>query len=112
MNYFGTDLTSYGHYFWHLEGNQLAYKKLDFNGLPFSPEKIVHSDALKGTAVFCKMAGYSIYAIAGSCKDTRGGTKSVFWVEGDVEPAALKASILAVPIAKKMIEQMPFPVQW
>jgi len=112
MNYYGTDLTQYGHYFWQLEGNRFAYKGIDGSAWPFKPDYIIHSDAPRGTAVFCKVDGYSLYAIAGSCKDTRGGTKSVFWVQGDVEPSQLKDMILAVPIAKKIIEQMPFEVKW
>lgn len=112
MNYFGTDLTSFGHYLWEADGNSLRYKRLDFSALPFHPERLVHTDAPKGLVGYFKIGGQSICAISGSCKDGRGGTKSVFWVLGDIEPHALKDMILAVPIAKKMIEQMPFQVNW
>lgn len=114
MNYYGTNLTEYGHYFWKLNDTQLIYKGLDGKDEkpPFSPGDFLGSNAEKGLVGYFRLKGYSIIAIAGSCKDTRGGTKSVFWVKGEVEPTALKDMILAIPIAEKMIEQMPFEVQW
>ena len=98
LPYFGTDLTSYGHYFWLLDGSKFIYQPLDFSVWPFNPEQIPERDAPKGEVKYVQIAGYSICAISGSCKDTRGGTKSVFWVKGEVEPADLKEMILAVPI--------------
>lgn len=114
MIYYGTNLTEYGHYFWKLNDTQLVYKGLDGKdeSVPFEPDNLISSGAPKGMVGFFRIDGYSIIAISGSCKDTRGGTKSVFWVKGDVEPGALKEMILAVPIAKRMIEQMPFEVKW
>ncbi|MGI4873201.1 MAG: hypothetical protein ACRYFX_18730 [Janthinobacterium lividum] len=114
MNYYGTNLTEYGHYFWILEGMRFVYKGLNGKDepVPFEPDNLISSNAAKGTAGYFAGDGYSIYAISGSCKDTRGGTKSVFWVKGDVGPGALKDMILATPLAKKMIEQMPFEVKW
>lgn len=114
MNYYGTNLTEYGHYFWKLAGAQLIYKGLDGKDepVPFEPDNLISSNAAKGTVGFFALDGYSILAISGSPKDTRGGTKSVFWVKGDVAPSALKDMILAVPIARRIIEEMPFEVKW
>lgn len=114
MNYYGTNLTEYGHYFWKLDGTQLVYKGLDGKDepAPFEPDNLISNNAPKGTAGYFFLNGYSICAIAGSPKDTRGGTKSVFWVKGSVEPSELRDIILDTPIAKRIIEQMPFEVRW
>ena len=112
LHYFGTDLSSYGHYFWKLEGNRMIYQPLDFTKLPFNPERLLPSDVRKGLVWYGAQDGYCICAIAGSCKDTRGGTKSVFWTTELFGSNEWKDRILAIPIARRMIEQMPFEVQW
>jgi hypothetical protein len=112
MNYFGTDLSSYGHYFWNLEGDHLIKLKDDFNSIPFNPEGLLNPYAQKGLVWYGQVEDYAICAVSGSCYDKRVGTKSVFWVKGEVKSTDWKTLILGAPIGKKMIEQMPFEVQW
>ena len=111
MNYFGTNLTSYGHYFWELEGERICRSNVDFKDIPFNPEYLV--EYKPNGVVECSAVGeYSVCAISGSCKDSRPGSKSVFWVKAQIAPDELKKLILSTPIAQKIIEQMPFEVKW
>ena len=112
LQYFGTDLSSYGHYFWKLEGEQLRRSKVFFDDLPFNPEQLLPAGTEKGLIWYGQVGDYAICAIAGSCFDKRGGTKSVFWTQASLASHQWKAAILSMPIARKMIEQMPFDVQW
>ena len=114
MNYFGTNLTSAGHYFWEVKPEHLlkAEPEVFFNTVPFNPEELTDSYARNGLVKYLRVGDYAICAIAGSCSDSRPGSKSVFWLQADIAPETLKDMILAIPIAKKMIEQMPFEVQW
>jgi hypothetical protein len=122
MNYFGTSLTSHGHYFFKLRGDQmndigLSFPKgegipiMKYKEWPFNPEKMPDS-RMKGDAEYYQINGYSIYAICGSCKDERGGTKSVFFTTETLTKEELKDKILSIPIAKSIIDQMPFKVMW
>lgn len=86
-----------------------------FTKIPFNPEELPKKRDHcmdKGFAEFYHIGGYSIFAIEGSCKDTRGGTRSVFFVKEELTQEEMKARILSFPIAVKMIEQMPFSVKW
>ena len=112
IQYFGTDLSSYGHHFWELQGSSITKSKTYFDSLPFNPEQVLSPNTPKGLVRYAQVGIYAICAISGSCYDKRGGTKSVFWVKGEVESSTWKDHILAIPIAKRMIEQMPFDVQW
>jgi len=116
MKYYGTDLDSAGHYFWQLEGNQLYRDRKSFECYPFNPEGlpfIKGGEAVSnGFAAFYQFAGFSIYAIEGSCADKRRASKSIFFVEKEIGKEEFKALILATPIASKIIQKMPFEVQW
>lgn len=122
MNYFGTSLNEAGHYFFELKGESLLDRDLSFpkgEGMPitkylewpFNPETLPKS-RINGGAEFHSINGYSIYAICGSCKDKRPGCKSVFFTTETLSKDELKDKILSIPIAKKIIEQMPFEVKW
>jgi len=116
LNYFGTTLDSAGHYFFELEGSSIYRSRISFNECPFNPESLPYKKKgevfKKGASRFCQFAGFSIYAIEGSCADTRGATKSIFFIEDEVSKDDLKSLILSTPIAKKIIDKMPFEVEW
>lgn len=113
IKYFGTSLTVAGHYFWELDGVDMRRSKIYFGDLPFNPEDLVPVTRTKGEIeTFRFEGGYAVLAIAGSCKDTRLGTKSVFWLIGDYSDAMLKKRIQGCPAAMKIINQMPFEVKW
>lgn len=118
MKYFGTELTSAGHFIWDISpsGESLSNMSLDFKSIPFSPEDLTEPEDgyyLKFGAVrWYHIEGYTICAIYGSCKDDRPGSKSVFWVKETIPFEILKDKILSISITKQIIEKMPFEVLW
>lgn len=116
MNYFGTNLDSAGHYFWELNDDKIRRSQLWFNDIPFNPEELPKYEkgelGEKGDVKFYYSNGYSICAINGSCIDKRHGCKSVFFILENISNIELKEKIMSIPIAKKIIEQMPFKVNW
>lgn len=117
IQYFGTTLDEAGHYLFELSGQYLRKMPMArFYELPFNPEGLPHIKTgerrIKGTTQFYRFAGYSILAIEGSCYDTRGGTKSVFYTEQEISQEEFKQILLAIPIVQKMIEKMKFEVLW
>ena len=110
LNYFGTSLDSAGHFFWQLSGNNIIQdRRLGFHSLPFNPENLT-GDMENGDIAIHRAFGYSICAICGSPKDKRQGCKSVFWTHGIVDD--WKSTIESIPIAKTIINQMPFELHW
>ena len=113
MEYFGTSLDQHGHYRFLLEGNHMdkvsysPYKK----GIPFDPESLTE-DLPKGEVVFYQGGGFTVIGIAGSCKDTRPGTKSIFWVREIISKEEMIQKIKEHPMAMKIINAMPFEVMW
>lgn len=118
MNYFGTDLKTHGHYFWQLDGDTMNYMGLCFDHFPFDPETILQESRPKGATYykgecgFFQVNGWSIIAIEGGCIDKRGGTKSVFFVKENLNKQEMKERIESIPVAKKILSQMPFQVKW
>lgn len=116
LEYFGTDPYTAGHYFWHVKDNDLTKSGTWFSDLPFNPEELFLPNTEKGTVKYLRRqlngVDYAICAIAGSCSDTRWGTKSVFWTKEPVKLGDLKGIILSYPIGRRMIEKMPFEVKW
>jgi hypothetical protein len=120
--YFGTALDAAGHYFFKLENDRMIDKGLSFpkgSGMPitkidqwpFNPEDLPKSRR-NGDSEYLQIDCYSIYAICGSCKDGRPGSKSVFFTPENVSKDDFKAIILNTQIAKTIIEKMPFEVRW
>jgi hypothetical protein len=120
--YFGTSLDSHGHYFFRLDNDKMSCKTLNFplgDGIPlahhekwpFNPESIIKSRK-KGDVEFYNIKGCSIIAIVGSCVDERPNTKSVFFVYADLDYEQMKAKVLSNPTAKKIIDKMPFVLNW
>jgi hypothetical protein len=115
MNYFGTNLTSAGHYFWTLEDDKLHTPRLSFVDYPFDPYTILDKKRpryVKGETGFLQIDGYSVLAIEGSPTDDRWGTVSVFFVRELIDRELLCERILAHPFAKQIIACMPFDVLW
>ena len=110
MEYFGTNLDEHGHYTWDLSGDYMTKIGLLPKNTPFNPEELTNN-LPKGNVVFCKdYAGFTILAIAGSCIDKRGGTKSVFWEKENISKEEMIERIMANKHSKTIINAMPFDV--
>ena len=111
MEYFGTNLTEHGHYIFELTEDSMIRQGIQFNYLPFHPEELTNN-LPKGEVVFYQGGGFTVIGISGSCKDTRPGTKSIFWLEEILTFDEMRIRVLGNPIAKKIIDIMPFKVKW
>ena len=107
MEYFGTNLSEHGHYRWDINGEYMVNKWMDRKDLPFNPDELTH-DLPKGEVVFYQGGGYTVLGIAGSPKDTRPGTKSIFWVKENLSRQEMIERIKSNPVAMKLITAMPF----
>ncbi len=116
LYYYGTELNRAGHYYWQLQGPDIFRGRMEASSCPFNPEFLPHKENgqgyTNGAARFYQFAGFSIWAIEGSCADTRPGSRSVFFIERLIEAEELKALVLATPIAKQIIDKMAFAVRW
>lgn len=113
--YFGTSFTEHGHYYWDISKEYLQSINPRNYFFPFHPEELNASREHllpKGAVTFWWTSDYSILRIEGSCKDERGGTKSVFWVKGRYSEKELVKIVTSNAMANRMFEKMPFPVQW
>lgn len=112
LSYFGTSIDVAGHYFWILSKNRMEKSNIWFKDIPFNPEDIIKPNTEKGVVLYQEIDGYFICAISGSCYDKRFGTKSVFWTKEKISLEDFKQIIFSIPIAEKIIKQMPFEVNW
>lgn len=125
--YFGTSLDSKGHFFWQVEDDHIISKGLSFpkgSGIslanmkhwPFNPEdmpkEVEGKGRTKGNASYYRENGYTICAIEGSCLDDRPGTKTVFFTDEKLRFGEFAVKLTTIPIIKKIIQKMPFKVQW
>lgn len=108
MLYFGTSPHAYGHYLWELAGG-LYRSRMPYSEIPFDPYE--HKNNPKGHTVFVQSQAYTALHIAGSCKDERGGTVSVFWVNDPRPKADFLLMLKSNPTAMQIIEAMPFEVE-
>jgi len=112
MEYFGTNLTEAGHYCWLLNGERISrVEGAMFNNIPFHPEYLTNNLPV-GEVVFYQGGGYTVIGIAGSCIDTRGGTKSIFWVKEIITKNEMIERIKQNSLAIKIITNMPFKIKW
>lgn len=85
LHYFGTDLTSAGHFFFDIYTESFGRSRIRFEKLPFNPEalpyRITHE---KGERKDYHAFGFTILAISGSIIDNRPGCKSIFFVEQEI----------------------------
>ena len=115
LEYFGTSLDSAGHYLWELEGNGCHRSLRQFNALPFNPEGLPYfgnQPRKLGEVQFFNFCGFTIIAIYGSCKDSRPGSKSIFFTEATMSYKKLRQLIQSTLIAQKIISQMDFNIMW
>lgn len=113
LYYFGTDLTQTvnGHAYWSIDGEKMN-KLGALPDTPFSPEHLVNH-LNKGATSFYQGGGFTALAISGSCRDSRPGAISVFWVKGcPISKQHLTQIILENPVANQIIEKMPFNVHF
>jgi len=114
--YYGTSLENAGHYLWEIEGDGIYNSRVKCGDLPFNPEGLPYrkrrENFSNGHVQVHKFCGFTICAIEGSCRDTRPASKSIFFIEGDLSDSEMKDKILSIPMAKKIIEKMPFEVKW
>lgn len=111
MEYFGTNLTEHGHYRFDMDGEYMVKTWTKFTDLPFNPEELTNN-LPKGEVAFYQGGGFTVFAIAGSCKDERPGTKSVFWVKENITRGQFITKIMQSATAMKIIRAMPFEVRW
>lgn len=109
MEYFGTDLKDYGHYRWTVTENGLMKNWNNFSDLPFNPEQLTNN-LPKGEVVYYQGGGFTVVAISGSPKDTRPGTKSVFWVKELIDRNGMVQLLKNNKTAMTIIGAMPFEV--
>lgn len=110
LSYFGTDTINYGHYIWSFgsTGESMSKSYDDFSNFDLYKYK----SEKKGTVKFFNENGYTVLAITGSCIDTRGGTVSVFFCEGDLTKPQMTQKIKASSAAMNIINHMPFEIDW
>lgn len=114
MEYFGTDLTECGHYRWFLDGDVMIKNRansLRFDDLPFHPENLTNN-LVFGDVVFYQGGGYTVIGVSGSCKDSRQGTKSIFWIKELVTRKEMIKRILDNSLSLELLTKMPFDVRW
>ncbi len=102
MKYFGTSLAEHGHYIFEIKDMSMIKQGIQFNYLPFHPEELTNN-LPKGKVIFYQGGGFTVIGISGSCKDTRPGTKSIFWVQEIITYNELKNQILSNAITKAII---------
>lgn len=110
IEYFGTSLTANGHYRFKMD-NGMEQTFLFLEGIPFNPESFA-SWGMRGDVEFHQINGFSVLAIVGSCKDTRPGSKSVFWINEIVSMEEFKSVILENKSCRMIIDALPFIVKW
>ena len=110
LNYFGTNTTTAGHYFWQLGEGQWPHSALE-REVRFNPEGFI-SGTKDGYMNLITINGLNIIAIAGSPYDKRSGCKSVFWAHKGATFQDIKDAIHKIPAAYKIIAAMPFELHW
>lgn len=111
MKYFGTNTTEHGHYSWDLSGEEMVKTGLLPRDTPFNPEELT-KNLPKGETIFYQGGGFTVLGIAGSCKDDRPGTKSIFWVNEICNRGKLIMLINQNKHSTKIIQSIKFPINW
>lgn len=125
--YFGTNIDRAGHYIFIMGENRMQSSNISYESLPFSPEALALKDQdisnyMKGTglklgdAKFFQIKGHSIWYIEGAPGDSRGGCKSVWWVQKLITKEELKTMILAnapsIELINAMRDRRQFEINW
>lgn len=109
INYFGTNDTSAGNYWWEINEHSMQNIGL-FPPLSTHPEEMVNTGTPFGEVKYFEQDGFNFCAISGAPHDTRGGTKSVFWVKE--KPDNWRKFLTANQVCKRLIDKMPFQIKW
>lgn len=110
--YYGTALDCAGHFHWKLSDNKMTKTNISYKSIPFNPDDLVDLYVGKGKTQYFEFENYKVISITGSCFDNRCGTKSVFYTTENISLLDFKDIISSIPIASKIINQMPFAVYW
>lgn len=118
--YFGTNLTTSGHFMWNLSNDYFIDPKFfkDYkNILPADapdPYDIFFVRAAKelGDTFFIQKASYTVCAINGSCIDARDTAISVFYVDRPIAPGPFMAELHQHPLASKIMRALRFPLNY
>ena len=105
MKYFGTTLTTAGHYLFDLHKNGFGNTYYDFKTIPFNPEEYP-KQILRGQFAIYHVEDYTILAYCGSPIDMRGGCKSVFIENRDLPDNEMIDLVMSYPIAVQIIEKL------
>lgn len=112
MNYFGTDLTSAGHYVFNLDGEYMeSLSSHLINTLSFHPEYLVTNLPI-GEVIYYQGGGYTVVGFAGSCYDKRPGSKSIYWVRELITKEEMIERIKKNKLAMKIINNYEFKINW
>lgn len=110
--YFGTNISSAGHYFWNVsaDGNTIIARHFSEEILPFDIERIVPTDRGEKTlyTVFTDTSGFPITVLAfeGSPYDKRGGCKSVFLSAGEHSEDDMIEAIKKSPVCTLILKEV------
>ena len=108
MEYYGTNLTEAGHYRWSLDGKVMVkHRSYRCADLPFHPETLTNN-LPKGDIIFYQGGGYTVVGISGSCRDSRPGSESIFWVKELLTAGEMGDRIKNNHLAMELISAMPF----
>lgn len=114
--YYGTSTNQAGHYLWTVRDQKLYTYQLntsDFMYDNFNPETIAGKRILPlGTVIYTRIGKHTIVYIEGSCSDSRGGSKSVFFTDEDFRFGNFVLHMLTIKPFVEIIKQLPFEVQW
>lgn len=112
LQYFGTNLTNHGHYFWEVGENYLHSSNLNFDSFNFNPcnmpEYEIGETRNKGDVKFYHKSPFVICAIEGSCIDKRSGTNSVFFIKGEFSYNNLMLAMRESKPVQEIINSFPF----
>lgn len=115
--YYGTSLESAGHDFWNCNvdfiGKEYGFRYSEFSKSFFCPETMADGKNLKnGDVIYDRIGKYTIIYIEGSCSDTRGSSKSVFFTDEKIRFGDFAVKIMETPICNKIIKKCPFEINW
>lgn len=112
VKYFGTQLNEKGHFLQDLLTIGIDYNRsINVGQFPFDIQSLTKNKP-KGFVLKTIIENYKIIAIEGSCADQRGGTCSVFVTTENVNLEQFESYLIVHPFVIKMIELMPFKVDF
>ena len=115
IEYYGTLLDQAGHGFYTLE-TDFHRNPTRLHQLPFNPEGLPYcnrsNNFIDGTVKTYHVFGFTICAIAGSPYDKRPDSKSIFFVEKEIDISQFVIDLKQHPVVQKILNKMPFKILW